>query len=123
MDYAYDREFCVAFCVDVEHATKVAEAFNAQNITSAVIHGALPKDQRKQLLKDFHDGKIRVLTNCQVLTEGWDEPKVNCILHLAPTKSSLLYTQKTGRGTRLPPTLARSTVWLLTWSTSRSGTR
>ena len=65
--------------MDVEHATKLAEAFNAQNLTSAVIHGALPKDKRKQLLKDFHDGKIRVLTNCQVLTEGWDEPKVNCI--------------------------------------------
>ena len=67
--------------MDVEHATKLAEAFNAQNLTSAVIHGALPKEKRKQLLKDFHDGKIRVLTNCQVLTEGWDEPKVNCIAH------------------------------------------
>ena len=46
---------------------------------AAVIHGGLPKDERRQLLQDFHDGKIRVITNCQVLTEGWDEPKVNCI--------------------------------------------
>ena len=52
IDYAYDREHCVAFCVDVEHATELAKAFNAQNLTSAVIHGALPKEQRKQLLKD-----------------------------------------------------------------------
>ena len=31
--------------------------------------------------------RLRVITNCQVLTEGWDEPKVNCIIHAAPTKS------------------------------------
>jgi ATP-dependent helicase IRC3 len=42
-----------------------------------------------------------VITNCQVLTEGWDEPAINCIIHAAPTKSALNYTQKTGRGTRL----------------------
>jgi len=108
------------FCVDVEHATKMAEAFNAANlgqvskgeggdwITAAVIHGNLPKEQRKQLLKDFHDGKIRVLTNVGVLTEGWDEPGLNCVIHAAPTKSSLLYTQKCGRGTRLSPETGRS---------------
>jgi hypothetical protein len=101
LDFAFDRDKCVVFCVDVEHATKMAEAFQKQNITSAVIHGALPKETRRQLLQDFHDGKIRVITNCQVLTEGWDEPSINCIIHAAPTKSSLLYTQKTGRGTRL----------------------
>ena len=69
------------FCVDVEHATKMAEMFNKSQITSAVIHGALPKDERKQLLKDFHTGKLRVITNCMVLTEGWDEPGVNCVAH------------------------------------------
>ena len=67
LDYAYDRDKTVVFCVDVEHATKMAEAFQSADITSGVIHGALPKEQRKQLLADFHDGKIRVMTNCQVL--------------------------------------------------------
>jgi superfamily II DNA or RNA helicase len=85
LDYAYDRDKCVVFCVDVEHATKMAEAFNAADIKAGVIHGALPKDDRKQLLQDFHDGKLRVITNCMVLTEGWDEPGVNCIIHAAPT--------------------------------------
>ena len=123
IDYAYDREHCVAFCVDVEHATKLAEAFNAQNITSAVIHGALPKDKRKQLLKDFHDGKIRVLTNCQVLTEGWDEPKVNCIIHAAPTKSqSPLYAENWTEELASLQRLEKSIASSLTSLTSPRGT-
>ena len=103
LDYAYDRDKTVVFCVDVEHSTKMAEEFNKADIPAAVIHGALKKEDRKQLLEDFHNGKLRVLTNCAVLTEGWDEPALNCVIHAAPTKSSLLYTQKTGRGTRLSP--------------------
>jgi superfamily II DNA/RNA helicase len=82
--------------------------FRKFDISSAVIHGGLPKDERRQMLQDFHNGKIRVITNCQVLTEGWDEPSINCIIHAAPTKSSLLYTQKTGRGTRLSPETGKS---------------
>jgi superfamily II DNA or RNA helicase len=103
LDYAYDRDKCVVFCVDVEHSTKMAEEFNKAEIPAAVIHGSLKKEDRKQLLEDFHNGKLRVLTNCAVLTEGWNEPALNCVIHAAPTKSSLLYTQKTGRGTRLSP--------------------
>jgi hypothetical protein len=42
-----------------------------------------------------------VLTNCNVLTEGFDEPRVDCVLMARPTQSQLLYAQMVGRGTRL----------------------
>ena len=44
-----------------------------------------------------------MLTNCNVLTEGFDEPSVSCVLLARPTKSLLLYAQMVGRGTRLHP--------------------
>jgi len=46
-------------------------------------------------------GDITVLTNCGVLTEGYDDPEVSCIVTARPTKSSLLFQQMVGRGTRL----------------------
>jgi Helicase conserved C-terminal domain len=63
----------------------------------------MPSDKRRQLLADFRNQKFDVLCNCQLLTEGWDDPGVSCIIHARPTKSSLLYIQMTGRGTRLAP--------------------
>ena len=53
--------------------------------------------------KMFDVMKGRVVTNCMVLTEGYDEPSVAGIILARPTKSSLLYTQMIGRGTRLHP--------------------
>ena len=38
-------------------------------------------------------GSIAVLINCEVLTEGFDEPEVDCILMTRPTQSTGLYTQ------------------------------
>ncbi|MBU0987142.1 MAG: hypothetical protein KKH68_07800, partial [Proteobacteria bacterium] len=46
-------------------------------------------------------GRIQVLANCMVLTEGYDEPSVAGIILARPTQSNLLYTQMIGRGTRL----------------------
>ena len=46
---------------------------------------------------------LEVVTNCNVLTEGFDEPRIDCILMARPTRSRLLYAQMVGRGTRLHP--------------------
>lgn len=93
----------LCFCVDVAHAHCLADAFNAKQIPSAAITGEMEKEKRVDVLEDFRGGKINVLTNCMVLTEGYDEPSVEGIIIARPTRSSLLYTQMIGRGTRLHP--------------------
>jgi superfamily II DNA or RNA helicase len=55
---------------------------------------------REQKLKDFRDGKITHLCNAMLLTEGYDEPSIDCIIPLRPTASQPLYAQMVGRGTR-----------------------
>jgi len=96
----------IAFCVDVAHARHVAEAFVAAGMRADSVSGETPKDERRAMLDRFHAGSLDVLSNCNVLTEGFDEPAVDCILMARPTKSSLLYTQMLGRGTRLAPSKA-----------------
>ncbi len=93
----------LCFTVDVQHALDLAEAFQEEGVNAVVISGKTPIDERRRTLKLFHAREIDVICNCQVLTEGYDEPGVNCIILARPTKSSVLYTQMVGRGTRIFP--------------------
>src|SRR5690606_6516527 len=56
--------------------------------------------QRDELLADFKAGRIRALTNVNVLTTGFDTPGIDLIAFLRPTQSTGLYVQMAGRGTR-----------------------
>lgn len=93
----------IVFCVNVAHAQDVQLAFAESGIRAATIWGALPKDERRATLARFSGGELDVITNCNVLTEGFDEPRVDCVLMARPTRSKLLYAQMVGRGTRLHP--------------------
>jgi len=95
------RTLC--FCVDVNHTEALAQEFNRNGIPAAAVTGQTPTEQRAAALADFKSGVREVLTNCMVLTEGYDESSVSGILLARPTKSALLYTQMIGRGTRLHP--------------------
>jgi len=97
-----DRRTLV-FGVDVAHALALSAAFNHYGIAAAPVTGDTPPDARSNTLAAFSAGRIQVLTNCMVLTEGYDEPAVDGIILARPTKSALLYTQMIGRGTRLHP--------------------
>jgi superfamily II DNA or RNA helicase len=55
------------------------------------------------VLSDFREGQYRVLVGCEVLTEGYDERRVRCIVMARPTQSKALYQQCVGRGLRLDP--------------------
>ncbi len=66
-----------------------------------VITGDTPADERKQILKNFYDGRIKCIINCMVLTEGTDLPICDTIISVRPTCNPTLYQQMAGRGTRL----------------------
>ena len=100
LEHAADRK-TIAFTVNVEHSESLAEEFLLAGVTAAAVSGRLDRERRRQILQDFKRGKIQVLTNCNILVEGYDEPEVSCIIMGRPTKSSLLYVQMAGRGTRL----------------------
>ena len=91
----------VVFAAGVDHAGNLAEAFRKNGSSVRVIIGTTPEEERRQILSDFKSGAVTVLVNVGVLTEGFDEPSIEAIILAKPTRSSLLYTQIVGRGTRL----------------------
>ncbi len=93
-----------AFCPTVESAEHLHAAFKDAKIPAGWICGdksIFPDAKRRSVLGAFSRQEIRVLVNVGVLTEGWDEPAVSCILLVRPTKSKGLLIQMVGRGTRL----------------------
>jgi superfamily II DNA or RNA helicase len=102
--YAADRKKMLVFCADVEHACNFADALKKEGVTAEPVFGAMDAGERKRVLREFNEGKIQMLTNCMVLTEGFDQPDIDCVVMARPTKSKSLYMQMIGRGTRLFPT-------------------
>lgn len=97
---AYDRP-TIVFTPTVSVAKAVAEAFNGAGVSAAWVSGQMPVNDRRAALSGLAAGRIRVVANCAVLTEGFDEPSVSCIVVGRPTKNEQLYIQMVGRGTRI----------------------
>lgn len=101
-EYASDRK-TVVFCCDINHAKMTAEYFSRNGVIADWISGEMDTDTRRSTLKRFSRGQTQVLANCMILTEGWDEPSVDCVVMARPTKSQSLYIQCVGRGLRIYP--------------------
>ena len=84
-------------------AYAIAEAFQGAGIAAEALDGTTPLDERRAILQRLHTGETQVVCNCGVLTEGFDEPSIDCIIMARPTQSRVLYTQMLGRGTRTYP--------------------
>lgn len=93
----------VAFCADVQHSLDLAAVLTAQGFKAAAVSGMTPAPERESILNALAAGDLDVVTNCNVLTEGFDCPPLRSLLMARPTKSSSLFTQMIGRGTRLHP--------------------
>lgn len=73
----------------------------AIGLNAAHVDGNSP--DRKEILERFAAGEIDILSNAMLLTEGYDEPSIDCVVILRPTRSRALYSQMVGRGTRIHP--------------------
>lgn len=93
----------IAFCVSVAHADAVAEAFRAQGIAAAMLDGTTDRGVRKRLINDLGAGVLKVLTSCDIISEGTDIPSVTGAILLRPTDSLGLHLQQVGRVLRPCP--------------------
>jgi superfamily II DNA or RNA helicase len=100
--YAKDRSGIV-FVPNVEAVHAFVDEFNTRGLTTTAIWGAMPADRRREALEAFKAGRIQVLVNCAVLTEGFDAPIASCAVIARPTLSAALYVQMVGRVLRPYP--------------------
>lgn len=94
--YAVSRS-TVVFATSINHSKQLAKAFNAQNVTAGHIDGEMDETEREEQLELYKQGKIKVLSNCQILQEGWDSPHTSCVILARPTRSKIMYLQMIGR--------------------------
>jgi superfamily II DNA or RNA helicase len=102
MEHGEDRKTLV-FCPTVAMAHHTAEVFREAGIAAEAVDAKTDPDERRDILRRLHTGETQVVANVGVLTEGFDEPSIGCIIIAAPTKSRVKYTQIVGRGLRLYP--------------------
>jgi len=98
---------CIVFCVDVAHVEAVASEYKRAGIPCETTTAKTPHGKRREILERFRRGQTLVLCNCDVYTEGFDEPLIGAVQVLRPTRSLSRWLQAAGRGLRpIAPELA-----------------
>jgi len=95
-EHAADRQG-VIFAPTVPTAYQFAQDMRDAGFTCEVIEGDTPEDERTAIYERYRTGATQWLSNCMVLTEGWDAPWSSCAVIARPTESAALYIQMVGR--------------------------
>lgn len=93
---AKDKQ-AIAYCVNIIHSQEVCKMFNDNGISARHIDSHTKEKEREQVLKDFKEGKFKILCNCNLISEGITLPTAEVCLLLRPTLSLALYIQQSMR--------------------------
>jgi DNA repair protein RadD len=100
----------VVFCSSVEHSMETVREFQARGHSAAHIDGEMATRDRDSVLRRFEAGKIKIVSNCQILTEGFDLPEIETVLLARTIGSHSLFLQMVGRGLRPSPGKSKVTI-------------
>lgn len=92
-----DGERAICFAVNVQHSMAIADSFIDAGIPAAHIDAETPREQREAALVALAEGRLRVITNVNILSEGYDNPAVTAAILARPTMSLGLHLQQIGR--------------------------
>lgn len=118
LEHAAGRR-AIVFTPTVALAYEMAAEFCRQGIAAEGLDGETKPDERRAILSRFRSGETAVVSNASVLTEGFDEPAVDCIVMAKPTRSRPAYIQMLGRALRLFPGKTDALIIDLVGSTTR----
>lgn len=90
----------ICYCVSVAHSEHMAECFRLAGIAAEHIDGETDKNVRNRVINDFRDGKIKVICNVDLISEGFDVPAMEAVILARPTQSLTLYIQQAMRAMR-----------------------
>lgn len=91
----------IIYAVDVKNSISIIEAFNKSGYKSSHIDANTPEKIREQLVNDFKTGKIDILSNVDLFSEGFDVPSCDCVILCRPTMSLVLHIQQSMRCMRI----------------------
>jgi DNA repair protein RadD len=93
----------VCFAVNVQHSLHICDEFKKSGVRAAHVDGSMPKPERDAVLARLASGELELVSNCQVLCEGFDLPAIACCILARPTRKMGLYRQMVGRTLRPAP--------------------
>lgn len=100
---ALQGERSAVFCASVAHAHHLAAAYRGEGLRAEPVWGDMPRADRADVLARWRAGAVDVVTNCALLTEGYDLPELARVVIARPTRSPGLYIQMLGRALRPLP--------------------
>ncbi|MFE0493124.1 DEAD/DEAH box helicase family protein [Streptomyces albidoflavus] len=103
----------LVFATSVAHAKLLAAKLGDRGIKAAAIDSSTPPNERRKRIDDFRKGRVQVLTNYGVLTQGFDAPATRVVVVARPTYSPNVYQQMIGRGLRGPKNGGKETCLIL----------
>lgn len=112
LEHAQGRK-TIVFANSIANATTFRDEFRAAGITSEIVTGAMDALQRRTILQEYSEGKIRVLCNVGVLGEGYDDPDTSCVILARSVASLVLYLQFFGRALRISPKTGKTSAILI----------
>ena len=90
----------IVYAVSIAHARQIAACYSAHGVEAVAIDSKTPASERRELVEGFKQGRIRVLVNVDIFSEGFDCPDVEFVQLARPTLSLAKYLQQVGRGLR-----------------------
>lgn len=87
----------IVFAVNIEHSRLIVERYQQEGISAEHIDANTPKKEREQILQRFRNGETMILSNVDIVSEGFDVPDCEVVQLARPTKSLALYLQQVGR--------------------------
>ena len=99
----HGRKSWLVFASGVAHADHICDLIRIAGYAAECITGETPKADRDRMIAEFKSGSITCLCSVGVLTTGFNAPAVDLIAMARPTKSTGLYVQICGRGSRVAP--------------------
>lgn len=93
----------ICYAINVAHSRYLADKFNRAGIPALHVDGETDPITRRAAVRQFRDGKIKVLCNAELFGEGFDVPNVSAVILARPTMSLTLHIQQSMRCMRPDP--------------------
>lgn len=97
------RKKWLVFAAGATHCKHVLEEIRSRGISAEMVLGTTPTKERERIVALFKTGDLRCLVNVGCFTTGFNNPAIDLMAFMRPTRSPVLYVQMGGRGMRTAP--------------------
>jgi superfamily II DNA or RNA helicase len=95
-EFAKNKKIIV-FATSIEHSLDIISRYQDNGFSAAHIDANMDKNTRAEILENFRRGELKILSNVNIVSEGFDVPDCDGVQLARPTKSLSLYLQQVGR--------------------------